>query len=219
MPGLLNLATLLVWGRAAKVQGQFCRWWNTGLGCRRIFGNLSVRMNIPAGHLHLPPRALCLRHTLALLTAHTDTLVFQENHRAIPGQKSTTGIEPAAVHSGSSKITRDLSLFHRRDCSLQKTPRTNLTLRKADASEHKVLIELIQPYATSWRLQCDVVGLFLVKITLYMVQYVLQKAWHLEIRGRTTHNYMFPAAGKNSFFFTVIKKRLKNCQNKKKVVG
>lgn len=79
------------------------------------------------------------------------------------------------VHSCSSKITRDLSLFHSRDCSLQKTPRTNLTLRKTDASEHKVLIELIQPYATSWRLQCDVVGLFLVKITLYMVQYIFYR--------------------------------------------
>lgn len=149
MPGLLSLPALLVWGRAAKVQGQFCRWWNGGLGCRRMFVNLSVRMNIPAGHLHPPPHALCLRHTLGLLTAHTDTLVFQENHRAIPGQKSTTGIEPAAVHSGSSKITRYLSLFHSRDRSLQKTLRTNLTLRKTDALEHKVLIELIQPYATS----------------------------------------------------------------------
>lgn len=36
-------------------------------------------------------------------------------------------------------------------------------------------MELIQPYATSWRLWCDVMGLFFVKITLYMVQYIFYR--------------------------------------------
>lgn len=40
-----------------------------------MFANLSVGMNIPAGHLHLPPRPLCLSHTSGLLTAHTHTSV------------------------------------------------------------------------------------------------------------------------------------------------
>lgn len=74
-----------------------------------------------------------------------------------------------------------------------------MTLRKTDASEQKVLIELIQPYATSWRLWYDDVG-FCKNHIIYGTIHLLQKAWHLEIRGRTTHNYMFPAAGKKFIF-------------------
>jgi len=68
-----------------------------------------------------------------------------------------------------------------------------------------VLNTLIQPYVMSWRLWCGVVVLFFVFVffcknhIIYGTTHFLQKAWHLEIRGRTTHNYMFPAAGKIHF--------------------
>lgn len=140
-----------------------------GVGCRRMWKlvNPSVRMNIPAGHLHLPLHPLCLRHTSGLLTAHThwcSKKITEQSHVTDQqygyNQHLSAALDQQLL-SDSSKITRDLSLLHSRDCSLKKPLKTNITLRKTDALEQKVLIELIQPYAMSWRLWCDVMGYFL----------------------------------------------------------
>lgn len=45
----------------------------------------------------------------------------------------------------------------------------------------------------------------------------LQKAWHLEIRGRTTQNYICFLLQEKIHFFTVIKKRLKKLTKKLQV--
>lgn len=100
-PGLLSRAALLVQGRAAKVQGQFCTWgWLHRAGMQEDVGVCESQC--------------------------------QDEH-------------PSRPPSSSSPITRDLCLFQSRGCSLKNTPKTNLTLSKTDASEQKVLIELIQP--------------------------------------------------------------------------
>lgn len=52
-----------------------------------------------------------------------------------------------------------------------------------------------------------------VKITLYTIQF-LQKAWQLQIRGRTTQNYV-SCCRKKFIFFTVIKKKFKKLTKNK----
>lgn len=52
-----------------------------------------------------------------------------------------------------------------------------------------------------------------VKITLYTIHF-LQKAWQLQIRGRTTHNYV-SCCRKKFIFFTVIKKKFKKLTKNK----
>ena len=52
-----------------------------------------------------------------------------------------------------------------------------------------------------------------VKTTLYTIQF-LQKAWQLQIRGRTTQNYV-SCCRKKFIFFTVIKKKFKKLTKNK----
>ena len=83
-----------------------------------------------------------------------------------------------------------------------------------DAQKHGAF-NLIQPSGIPQRscvCVCVCVCVY-VKITLYTIQF-LQKAWQLQIRGRTTQNYV-SCCRKKFIFFTVIKKKFKKLTKNK----
>lgn len=170
------------------------------------FANPSVRMNIPAGHLHLPPRPLCLRHSSGLLTAHTHTGVPRAS-RSHPRPEINNRIPASGCSVGP---TAPLRLFQ--DDKRFKSPsQQGLPVRKHFKNQHNHKknrcfgaegvngTDLALCHVLEIVVRCHGF-VFCKNHIIYGTIHFLQKAWHLEIRGRTTHNYMFPAAGKKFIF-------------------